>query len=220
MSAETHPSAPVDVGTLPGGLAAALEAILMVADRPVSEFDLSHVLSVPVAEVRATLASLRAEYDGLHPNGAAHMTPAQGSEQREASDDVVVPRGFELRKVGGGWRFYSRSEFAAVVQAFVLEGQTSRLSQAAMETLAVVAYRQPVSRARVSAIRGVNVDGVMRTLVARGLLAEVDRDPISGALLYATTPFFLEKLGLDSLEELPQISPHLPGVDQVEDFRD
>ncbi|MDO5619459.1 MAG: SMC-Scp complex subunit ScpB [Kocuria sp.] len=192
----------------------------MVADRPVSEFDLSEVLSVPVAEVRATLSSLRAEYDGLGTDITSHgdHTMAGGMPQEVRAG--VVPRGFELRKVGGGWRFYSRSEFAAVVQAFVLEGQTSRLSQAAMETLAVVAYRQPVSRARVSAIRGVNVDGVIRTLVARGLLAEVDRDPISGALLYATTPYFLEKLGLDSLEELPQISPHLPGVDQVEDFRD
>ncbi|WP_233568685.1 SMC-Scp complex subunit ScpB [Kocuria soli] len=198
MSAE--PSTVPDPDTLPGGLAAALEAVLMVADRPVSDFDLAEVLSVPVAEIRATLDSLRAEYDGVGPAGG-------------------VPRGFELRKVGGGWRFYSRAEFAPLVQAFVLEGQTSRLSQAAMETLAVVAYRQPVSRARVSAIRGVNVDGVIRTLVARGLLAEVDRDPISGALLYATTPYFLEKLGLDSLEELPQISPHLPGVDQLDEFQ-
>lgn len=217
-SGGSHP-APVDVDTLPGGLAAALEAILMVADRPVSEFDLSEVLTVPVAEVRATLDSLRAEYDGLSVGTAAvadHTVSGDGAPEVSSG---VVPRGFELRKVGGGWRFYSRAEFASVVQAFVLEGQTSRLSQAAMETLAVVAYRQPVSRARVSAIRGVNVDGVMRTLVARGLLAEVDRDPISGALLYATTPYFLEKLGLDSLEELPQISPHLPGVDELEEFR-
>ncbi|KAA9393037.1 SMC-Scp complex subunit ScpB [Kocuria coralli] len=235
MSTEANPATgPVDVDTLPGGLAAALEAILMVADRPVSEFDLSEVLGVPVAEIRATLDSLRAEYDGLRPRGAqerdggrhpsidpASAAPTRADQEGGAGEpDAVVPRGFELRKVGGGWRFYSRSEFASVVQAFVLEGQTSKLSQAATETLAVVAYRQPVSRARVSAIRGVNVDGVIRTLVARGLLAEVDRDPITGALLYATTPYFLEKLGLDSLEELPRISPHLPGVDQLDEFQD
>lgn len=245
----------VDVDTLPGGLAAALEAVLMVADRPVSEFDLSEVLGVPVTEVRATLDSLRAEYDGLGASrgsldtardrpttardrpgtaqdGSGAVQDGSGAEPTAnfnhgdaggalcGASPGVVPRGFELRKVGGGWRFYSRSEFAPVVQAFVLEGQTSRLSQAAMETLAVVAYRQPVSRARVSAIRGVNVDGVIRTLVARGLVAEVDRDPVSGALLYATTPYFLEKLGLDSLEELPQISPHLPGVDDLQGFQD
>ncbi|WP_278857552.1 SMC-Scp complex subunit ScpB [Kocuria palustris] len=192
----------VDVDTLPGGLAAAIEAVLMVAERPVSEFDLAEVLSQPVDEIRATLDSLRAEYDGL-----------TGDD-----DDPAVPRGFELRKVGGGWRFYSRAEFAPVVQAFVLEGQTSRLSQAAMETLAVIAYRQPVSRARVSAIRGVNVDGVVRTLVARGLVQEMERDPLTGALLYGTTPYFLEKLGLDSISELPQISPYLPGVEDVGDF--
>ena len=192
----------VDVDTLPGGLAAGIEAVLMVAERPVSEFDLAEVLGQSVDEIRATLDSLRAEYDGLTGN----------------DDDPVVPRGFELRKVGGGWRFYSRAEFAPVVQAFVLEGQTSRLSQAAMETLAVIAYRQPVSRARVSAIRGVNVDGVVRTLVARGLVQEMERDPLTGALLYGTTPYFLEKLGLDSISELPRISPYLPGVEDVGDF--
>ncbi|ALB03392.1 SMC-Scp complex subunit ScpB [Kocuria palustris] len=192
----------VDVDTPPGGLAAAIEAVLMVAERPVSEFDLAEVLGQSVDEIRATLDSLRAEYDGL-----------TGDD-----DDPAVPRGFELRKVGGGWRFYSRAEFAPVVQAFVLEGQTSRLSQAAMETLAVIAYRQPVSRARVSAIRGVNVDGVVRTLVARGLVQEMERDPLTGALLYGTTPYFLEKLGLDSISELPRISPYLPGVEDVGDF--
>lgn len=200
--AAEDPAGVVDVDTLPGGLAAGIEAVLMVAERPVSEFDLAEVLGQSVDEIRATLDSLRAEYDGLTGN----------------DDDPVVPRGFELRKVGGGWRFYSRAEFAPVVQAFVLEGQTSRLSQAAMETLAVIAYRQPVSRARVSAIRGVNVDGVVRTLVARGLVQEMERDPLTGALLYGTTPYFLEKLGLDSISELPQISPYLPGVEDVGDF--
>ncbi|MEX5249748.1 UNVERIFIED_CONTAM: SMC-Scp complex subunit ScpB [Kocuria sp. CPCC 205295] len=200
--AAEDPAGVVDVDTLPGGLAAGIEAVLMVAERPVSEFDLAKVLGQSVDEIRATLDSLRAEYDGL-----------TGDD-----DDPAVPRGFELRKVGGGWRFYSRAEFAPVVQAFVLEGQTSRLSQAAMETLAVIAYRQPVSRARVSAIRGVNVDGVVRTLVARGLVQEMERDPLTGALLYGTTPYFLEKLGLDSISELPQISPYLPGVEDVGDF--
>lgn len=200
--AAEDPAGVVDVDTLPGGLAAGIEAVLMVAERPVSEFDLAEVLGQSVDEIRATLDSLRAEYDGL-----------TGDD-----DDPAVPRGFELRKVGGGWRFYSRAEFAPVVQAFVLEGQTSRLSQAAMETLAVIAYRQPVSRARVSAIRGVNVDGVVRTLVARGVVQEMERDPLTGALLYGTTPYFLEKLGLDSISELPQISPYLPGVEDVGDF--
>lgn len=196
------PEGVVDVDTLPGGLAAAIEAVLMVADRPVSAFDLAEVLGTPVDEIRASLDSLRAEYDGL--------TGREGA--------AAVPRGFELRQVGGGWRFYSRSEFAPVVQAFVLEGQTARLSQAAMETLAVIAYRQPVSRAQVSAIRGVNVDGVVRTLVARGLVQEMERDPITGALLHGTTPYFLEKLGLDSIQDLPEISPYLPGADQVDEF--
>lgn len=199
----TEPTGVVDVDSMPGGLAAAIEAVLMVADRPVGEFDLAEVLGVPVTEIRATLDSLRAEYDGL--TGRDDSAPG-------------VPRGFELRRVGGGWRLYSRSEFAPVIQAFVLEGQAARLSQAAMETLAVIAYRQPVSRARVSAIRGVNVDGVVRTLVARGLVHEMERDPLTGALLYGTTPYFLEKIGLDSLQELPSISPYLPGVEQVGEY--
>ncbi|MDO4254881.1 MAG: SMC-Scp complex subunit ScpB [Kocuria sp.] len=184
---------PLDVAELPGGLNAALEAILMVVDHPVSEYDLADGLEVAVAQIRTALVHLQADYDA---------------------------RGCELRKVGGGWRIYSRAEFAPVVQRFVVEGQASRLSQAAMETLAVVAYRQPISRARISAIRGVNVDGVVRTLVARGLLTETDRDPTSGALLYVTTPYFLEKLGLDSLEELPPISPHLPGTEDLDEFQD
>lgn len=182
-----------DFHDYPGGLGAAVEAVLMVVDRPVSEFDLAEGLHASVADIQAIIARLHGEYEN---------------------------RGFELRKVGGGWRFYSRSEFSEAVQHFVLEAQTSRLSQAAMETLAVIAYRQPVSRARVSVIRGVNVDGVVRTLVARGLVAEVDRDPISGALLYATTPYFLQKMGIDSLEELPHVSPHLPGADDLRQFQD
>jgi segregation and condensation protein B len=130
------------------------------------------------------------------------------------------PRGFELRNVAGGWRIYSRAEFADIVGAFVLEGQTARLTQAALETLAVIAYRQPVSRARVSAIRGVNVDSVVRTLTQRGLIEDAGTDSESGAVLYRTTSYFLERMGIGSVAELPQISPHLPGLDGIEEFYD
>ncbi|MDQ4086356.1 MAG: SMC-Scp complex subunit ScpB, partial [Actinomycetota bacterium] len=129
-------------------------------------------------------------------------------------------RGFDLREVGGGWRFYTRAEYAPVVERFVLEGQQARLTQAALETLAVVAYRQPVSRARVSAIRGVNVDGVMRTLVTRGLVEEAGSDTETGAVLYRTTSYFLERMGLRSLDALPDIAPLLPDMADVEDDLD
>jgi segregation and condensation protein B len=119
--------------------------------------------------------------------------------------------------VAGGWRLYTRDEYAPWVQRFVLDGQQARLTQAALETLAVVAYRQPVSRARVSAIRGVNVDGVMRTLVSRGLVEESGAEPETGAYLYRTTSYFLERLGLTSLEDLPDLAPHLPDLDALED---
>jgi segregation and condensation protein B len=132
-----------------------------------------------------------------------------------AAEYTEQQRGFDLREVAGGWRVFSREALAPVVQRFVLDGQTARLTQAALETLAVIAYRQPIGRARVSAIRGVNVDGVVRTLTARGLVAEVGQDPESGAILYGTTPFFLEKLGLRSLEELPPLAPYLPEDDAV-----
>ena len=125
-------------------------------------------------------------------------------------------RGFDLREVAGGWRLYTREEYAEVVERFVLDGQQARLTQAALETLAVVAYRQPVSRARVSAIRGVNCDGVVRTLVTRGLVEEAGSDGESGAILYRTTSYFLERLGLGSLEELPSLAPYLPEVDEME----
>lgn len=171
-------------------LRTALEAVLMVVDEPVSTLTLAQVLERPTEEVVAALRELVADYD-------------------------AAGRGFELRQVAGGWRFYSRASCAAVVQRFVLDGQSARLTQAALETLAVVAYRQPVSRARVSAVRGVNVDGVMRTLVARGLLDEVGADPESGALLYGTTSHFLERLGLTSLEELPELAPLLPEIDAL-----
>jgi segregation and condensation protein B len=166
----------------------ALEAVLLVADEPIAEVMLAQVLERPTDEVAATLRTLADEYD------------AHG-------------RGFELRSVAGGWRFYTRAECAPVVERFVLDGQQARLTQAALETLAVVAYRQPVARARVAAVRGVNVDGVMRTLVSRGLVEEAGTEPESGAILYRTTSYFLERLGLSSLDELPELAPHLPTVD-------
>lgn len=170
----------------------ALEAILMVADEPLDKVRLASVVGHTVDDVEAALRALAAEY----------------TEQG---------RGFDLRGVAGGWRFYSRPEYAAVVEGFVLEGQQARLTQAALETLAVVAYKQPVSRARVSAVRGVNVDGVMRTLLSRGLVEEAGQDEGSGANLYRTTSYFLERIGIASLEELPELAPYLPDMDDLED---
>lgn len=170
----------------------ALEAVLMVADEPLDEIALASAVGYPEAEVSAALAALAGEYD------------EQG-------------RGFELRNVAGGWRFYTREEFAAVVEGFVLEGQQARLTQAALETLAVVAYQQPVSRARVSAVRGVNVDGVMRTLLNRGLVEEAGSDGEHGATLYRTTTYFLERIGILSLDELPELAPHLPELADMEE---
>ena len=164
----------------------------MVADQPLDVATLATAVGHPVDDVAAALAELAEEYT------------AQG-------------RGFELRNVAGGWRFYTREEYAAVVEGFVLEGQQARLTQAALETLAVVAYKQPVSRARVSAIRGVNVDGVMRTLLTRGLVEEAGQDESSGAHLYRTTAYFLERIGVTSLDELPELAPYLPDMDDMED---
>jgi segregation and condensation protein B len=171
----------------------ALEAVLMVADQPLDEVSLATAVGYPVADVVEALAALAAEYD----DGG---------------------RGFELRNVAGGWRYYTREEFAPVVEKFVLEGQQARLTQAALETLAVVAYKQPVSRARVSAIRGVNVDGVMRTLVARGLVEEAGHDAETTATLYRTTSYFLERIGVGSLDELPELAPFLPEMGDLDDL--
>lgn len=183
----------LDLDVLPGGARAALEGVLMVVDEPVSEVQLAAALVLPRERVRELLVELAAGYD----------------EQL---------RGFELREVAGGWRFYSRPALAPVVQRFVLDGQTARLTQAALETLAVVAYRQPVSRARVSAVRGVNVDGVVRTLAARGLVTEVGTDETTGATLYGTTTSFLERMGLGSLDELPALAPYLPDADVLDEL--
>jgi segregation and condensation protein B len=172
------------------GLRASLEAILLVVDEPVAEVELAQVLERPREEIALEIAGLAASYT------------AEG-------------RGFELREVAGGWRFYTREECAPVVERFVRDGQEVRLTQAALETLAVVAYQQPASRARVSAVRGVNCDGVMRTLTLRGLVEEAGTEHETGAILYRTTAYFLERLGLAGLDDLPALAPFLP--DQVED---
>lgn len=169
----------------------ALEAVLMVADEPLDRVRLATVLGYPVPQIEEALRGLAGEYD-------------------EAG------RGFELREVAGGWRYYTRDDYAPVVEQFVLDGQQARLTQAALETLAVVAYKQPVSRARVSAIRGVNVDGVMRTLLNRGLVEDAGTDQETGAHLYRTTSYFLERIGITSLAELPELAPFLPDVDDPE----
>ena len=176
-------------GELPP-LSAALEAVLLVTDEPVPAVTLAQVVERPTGEVEGVLAQLAAEYE------------QQG-------------RGFELRQVAGGWRLYTRADCAPYVERFVLDGQQARLTQAALETLAVIAYRQPVTRQRVSAVRGVNVDGVVRTLVARGLITEAGSDEDTGATRYRTTTFFLERLGLRSLEELPSLAPLLPELDEI-----
>jgi len=184
-----------DVEDLPGGALAALEAVLMVADEPIPAVRLATVLALPTARVEELLAELAAEYRG------------------ETGGRL---RGYELRPAGAGWRIYSAPVYADVVGRFVLDGQTARLTQAALETLAVVAYRQPVTRGQVSAVRGVNVDGVVRTLTARGLVAEVGTEPSSGAVLYATTGYFLERMGLSTLDELPPLAPYLPDLEAFE----
>ena len=173
-------------------LRGSLEAVLMVADQPLDAVSLATAVGYPVEDVVSELQLLAEEY----------------AEQG---------RGFELRNVAGGWRYYTREEYAAVVEAFVLEGQQARLTQAALETLAVVAYKQPVSRARVSAIRGVNVDGVMRTLLTRGLVEEAGEDQSTGAHLYRTSSYFLERIGVESIDELPELAPYLPDLADMED---
>jgi segregation and condensation protein B len=175
------------------GLRACIEAVLLVVDEPVPDLLLAQVLERPRDEVAAELRELAGAYT------------AEG-------------RGFDLREVAGGWRLYTREECAAVVERFFTDGQEVRLTQAALEALAVVAYRQPVSRARVSAVRGVNCDAVMRTLTLRGLIEEQSTDPETGAILYRTTDYFLERLGLASLAGLPELAPFLP--DDVEDEQD
>lgn len=170
----------------------AIEAVLMVASEPVEPALLAQLLEVTPARVEELCAELGASYE------------AEG-------------RGFVVARVAGGYRFQSAPAMAPYIERFVLEGQTARLSAAALETLAIVAYKQPVSRAQLSAIRGVNVDGVVRTLQQRGYVAEVARDPGPGqAVLYGTTSAFLEKLGLDSLDDLPPLGEFVPDATVVE----
>ncbi|UQU68522.1 SMC-Scp complex subunit ScpB [Couchioplanes caeruleus] len=176
-----------------GELRAALEAILLVVDEPVAEMQLAQIMEQPTERVAAMLEDISARY-----TAAGH--------------------GFDLRRAAGGWRLYTRPEYAPYVERFVLDGQSVRLTQAALETLAVVAYKQPVTRSRISAIRGVNCDGVMRTLVTRGLIEECGTEGETGAFLYRTTALFLEKLGLNSVDQLPPLAPFLP--DDVEEVLD
>jgi segregation and condensation protein B len=168
-----------------------VEALLLLAEEPISEDALAEAIDVPRSVIEECLAELMAFYD-------------------------ETGRGFELRQLGGGWRYYTREEHADLVARYALAPQQSKLSQAALETLAVVAYSQPISRGRISAVRGVNVDGVIRTLVARGLITEAGHDAESGAVVFATTPYFLERMGLRTLDELPELAPHLPEVTELE----
>ena len=172
-------------------LRSAVEAILMITDAPLSIINLATALESPVNEVRDAISSLVADYDG-----------ADGS----------TPRGFELREVGGGWRIYVRADYDWAVKSFVANENPTKLSQAALETLAVIAYKQPISRGQVASIRAVNVDSVVRTLHSRGLIVELYTDSETGAIHYGTAPLLLEVLGINSLDELPLISPYLPGA--------
>jgi segregation and condensation protein B len=184
--------APEGTGPAEDRIEPALEAILMVVDEPVAVGLLAQTLGCPPAQVTTALEGLAAEY-------------------------TAAGRGFELRRAAGGWRLYTRTEYAPHVERFVLEGQQARLTQAALETLAVIAYKQPVTRSSVAAIRGVSVDGVIRTLLSRGLIEECGTDPETGGYQFQTTPLFLEKLGLNSLDELPALAPLLPGMDALDD---
>jgi segregation and condensation protein B len=182
-----------DVNDFPGGARSAIEAVLMVVDEPITEISLASALELPVDDVHAHLVELEEEY-------------------------AAQQRGFTLRSVAGGWRVYSRSDYAPVVEKFLLDGQQAKLTQASLETLAVIAYRQPISRSRVSAVRGVIVDGVVRTLLNRGLIEELGSDGDGGAFLYGTTDYFLQRLGLGSLDELPALAPYLPEVDVLDEI--
>ena len=183
---------PEEAGLGAPSLGAALEALLLLADEPMGVLALAAAVRLPADEVEGEVRRLSAEY----------------------TEDQ---RGFDLREVAGGWRFYTRAECSPLVERFVHDGQQARLTQASLETLAVIAYRQPITRGRVSAVRGVNVDGVIRTLLGRGLIAEAGTDGESGAHLYVTTAYFLERMGITSLDELPPLAEHLPDLADLED---
>lgn len=176
-------------------LRAGLEALLSVAETPLNLVTLAGALEAPIAAVRAELDALVADYNAAHDGRG---------------------RGFELREVGGGWRLYVREQHDWAVRQLVANENPSKLSQAALETLAVIAYRQPIARGQISAIRGVNVDSVVRTLVSRGLVTELFTDQETGAVMFGTTELMLEQLGINSLDDLPPISPHLPGQDDLD----
>lgn len=173
-------------------LDAAVEALLLVVDSPIGEESLASAVDQPVSRVVDALHRLSGSYD-------------------------AAGRGIDLRRVGDGWRFYTRDRHAPFVERLLLDGQRAKLTRAALETLAVVAYRQPVTRSRVAAVRGVNVDGVMRTLLSRGLVEETGNDPDTQGVLYRTTELFLERIGLSSLDDLPALAPLLPEVDSIDD---
>ncbi|CAJ1497693.1 SMC-Scp complex subunit ScpB [[Mycobacterium] kokjensenii] len=187
----------IDVAVAPeledSELGAVLEALLLVVDTPVTVDALAAATDQPVYRITAKLRTMAEEF-------------------------AARDSGIDLREAGGGWRLYTRARFAPYVERLLLDGARSKLTRAALETLAVVAYRQPVTRARVSAVRGVNVDAVIRTLVARGLITEAGADPDTGAVTFATTELFLERLGLSSLADLPDIAPLLPDVDVIDDL--
>lgn len=193
MTAVEDAASPLPDLSEDAALDAALEALLLVVDAPTEEEALAAALGQPVARVTAALHRLAGEY----------------------SEDE---RGIDLRRAGAGWRFYTRDVHAPFVERLLLDGQRAKLTRAALETLAVVAYRQPVTRARVAAVRGVNCDGVLRTLLTRGLIAEAGVDPATGGTLFCTTEAFLERLGLSSLEDLPPLAPLLPDVDAIDEL--
>ncbi|MCC7127967.1 MAG: SMC-Scp complex subunit ScpB [Microbacteriaceae bacterium] len=186
MEPELEPGLEPELGL---SLERRLEAVLIVAEEPLSIVNLATSLGAPVPAVRQSIERLVADYDG--------------------DGEGKVRRGFELREVGGGWRIYVRPEFDSVVSNFVLTQNPSKLSQAALETLAVIAYKQPISRGQIAAIRAVNVDSVVRTLVSRGLITEAYTDSETGAIHFETTDLLLTQLGINSLDELPHISPLL-----------
>lgn len=179
-------------------LTRALEAMLFLADEPTSLVALATACGAPVAQVRDALAELQADYDGVD----------------------GIERAFELREIGGGWRLYVRDTYDEVLEDFIVTRQPPKLSQAALETLAVIAYRQPVTRQQVANVRAVNVDSVVRTLVTRGLLEEAGQDGVTGATLYVTSDRFLEVLGINSLEDLPKISPLLADGHDLGDWQE
>ncbi|RYG78828.1 SMC-Scp complex subunit ScpB [Yimella sp. RIT 621] len=182
-----------DVEDFPGGARSTIEAILMVVDQPLTPLELADALELEEHDVREHLLALEDEY-------------------------ALQQRGFTIREINGGWRVYSRADYAPAVEKFLLGGQQAKLTQASLETLAVIAYRQPISRARVGAVRGVNVDGVIRTLTTRGLITEMGTDGDGGAMLYGTTPYFLQRMGLSSLDELPALAPYLPETDVIDEL--